>query len=128
MVKFDRMYDLVKKRYMPFCHDILELNMSVNIADMINNAGRLQEYANDVKKIKRQIGHDRRIVVPDIHIRDDGFLIDNSFAFHIWGVHIFRCQLDHENEFYDKSLKAMDVSIRAYLPEIRRERMVFERI
>ena len=128
MVKFDRMYDLVKKRYMPFCHDILELNMSINIAECMSERKDWLSYVNEVKKIKRQIGHDRRVVVPDIHIRDDGFLIDNSFAFHIWGVHIFRCQLDHENEFYDKSLKAMDVSIRAYLPEIRRERMVFERI
>ena len=128
MANFDRMYDLVKTRYMSFCHDILELNMSINIAECMSERKDWLSYVNEVKKIKRQIGHDRRVVVPDIHIRDDGFLIDNSFAFHIWGVHIFRCQLDHEREFFEKSLKAIDVSIRAYLPEIRRERMVFERI
>ena len=126
MVRFERIYDLVKNHQMPFYHEILELNMSGNIADMLNNSG-LREYANDIKKIKRQIGHDCRVVVPNIHIRDDGFLIDNSFVFYIWGVSIFKCQLDHASEFCDKSLKAIDISIRSYLPEIRKEVQVFKR-
>ena len=128
MVKFDRIYDLVKKCQIPFEHEILELNFSVNIAEMINNAGRLQGYTNDIKKIKRQIGHDCGVVVPDIRLRDDSLLVDNSFVFHIWGVEIFRCQLVHESEFFEKSLKAMDISIRSYLPEIRKEVQVFKRI
>jgi flagellar biosynthesis component FlhA len=126
MNSFDYICDSVKNREIPFYHEILELNFSENLAEMLKGDDA-QEYYEDIRNLRNQIERECGVAIPKIRLRDDCMLVDNFFVFHIRGVEIFRCRLDHERYFFNNSLKAIDISIRSCLAEVTTENVQVKR-